>query len=93
MLGTMGVACLLEWAASTALRVALPSGPYGLIFANFVTFALAVPPLQKFTLFGRQLSDKVRVRSAGELGSGSAPQMRPSIAIKEGQGQSQGQAV
>ena len=57
--GTAAVSFLLEWAASAALRVALPSGPYGLIFANFVTFALAVPPLQKFTLFGRQLTDKV----------------------------------
>ena len=64
LLGTVGVSCLLEWAASAALRVATPSGPYGLIFANFVTFALAVPPLQKFTLFGRQLSDKVHLCSS-----------------------------
>ena len=56
--GTAAVSLLLEWAASAAFRAVLPSGPYGLIFANFVTFALAVPPLQKFTLFGRQLTDK-----------------------------------
>ncbi len=61
VVGTAAVSLLMEWAASAALRTALPSGPYALIFANFVTFALTVPPLQKFTLFGRQLSDKVRL--------------------------------
>ena len=63
VLGTGALSCMLELAATAALHVSLPSGPYGLIFANFVTFALTVPPLQRFTLFGRQLTDKVRMRT------------------------------
>lgn len=59
VLGTGALSFLLELAAAAALHVSAPSGPYGLIFANFVTFALTVPPLQRFSLFGRQLPDKV----------------------------------
>ena len=60
VLSTVGLSYLLELAAAATLHLRPSSGPYGLIFANFVTFALAVPPLQRFTLFGRQLTDKVR---------------------------------
>ena len=65
VLGTGALSFLLELAAAAALRVSVPSGPYGLIFANFVTFALTVPPMQRFTLFGQQLTDKARPRAEG----------------------------
>lgn len=59
ILGTAALSYILELAATTVLHVSVPSGPYGIIFANFVTFALTIPPLQHFTLFGKELTDKV----------------------------------
>jgi len=43
--------CFCSWRAA--------SGPYGLLFSCFVPFALEVPPLHRFTLFGLRLTDKV----------------------------------
>ena len=77
VLGTGALAYLLELAAVSLLRLRMPSGPYGLIFANFVTFALTVPPLQRFTLFGRPFTDKVRARTRVEAGSRKGPDKRP----------------
>lgn len=42
----------------SACRWRLPSGPYGLLFSCFVPFALEVPPLHRFQLFGLRLTDK-----------------------------------
>ncbi len=35
------------------------SGPYGFLFSCFVPFALDVPPLHRFQVFGVRLTDKV----------------------------------
>lgn len=46
-------------------RRALPTGPYGLIFACFVPFVFDVPPSTRFTFLGMQLSDKAFIYLAG----------------------------
>lgn len=55
---TLAISYTLQSAVSTALSLVLPSGPYGLIFANFVPFVLDIPPAQNFTLFGLPMTDK-----------------------------------
>ena len=55
---TLTISYALQSVASAALSTALPSGPYGLIFANFVPFMLDIPPAQNFTLFGLPMTDK-----------------------------------
>ncbi len=45
-------------ALAAAARPAAP-GPYPLLFANMVAFFLEVPPLQRFSVAGITLSDKV----------------------------------
>lgn len=55
----------LSWGLHTSLHLAygwqraVPSTPYGLIFACFVPFIFDIPPSTQFTLFGADLSDKV----------------------------------
>ena len=55
---TLAISYALQSVVSAALATVLPSGPYGLIFANFVPFTLDVPPAQNFTLFGLPMTDK-----------------------------------
>ena len=57
---TLAISYALQSAVSAALSIVLPSGPYGLIFANFIPFTLDIPPAQHFTLFGIPMTDKVR---------------------------------
>ena len=56
---TLALNYALQAAAAAALSAALPSGPYGLIFASFVPFSVDVPPAQRFSFFGLPLTDKV----------------------------------
>lgn len=55
----------VQTAASAALSAALPTGPYGLIFASFIPYMSDVPPAQRFSLFGLPLTDKAFVYTAG----------------------------
>lgn len=57
----LGLGYILEKAAVRLLKLrVLPYGPYPLIFANFVPFFFDVPCTQRFSIFGINLSDKVR---------------------------------
>ncbi|KAL3161067.1 hypothetical protein ABBQ38_009450 [Trebouxia sp. C0009 RCD-2024] len=62
---TLAISYGLQSALAAAFSVVLPSGPYGLIFANFVPFALDIPPAQRFTLLGLPMTDKAFVYLAG----------------------------
>lgn len=55
---TLAISYALQSALSAGVSAAFPSGPYGLIFANFVSFTLDIPPAQHFTLFGLPMTDK-----------------------------------
>lgn len=59
---TLAISYALQSVVSAVLSTALPSGPYGLIFANFVPFTLSIPPAQHFTLFGLPMTDKASTR-------------------------------
>lgn len=48
-----------------ALQKASATGPYPLLFANLVGFALEVPPLQTFSVLGIDMSDKMFVYILG----------------------------
>ena len=54
----LAISYTLQTAATALTHTALPAGPYGLIFANFVPFIFDVPPAQRFTLFGLPMTDK-----------------------------------
>lgn len=58
VVSTLAINYALQSVVSAALSTVLPSGPYGLIFANFVPFVLDIPPAQNFTLFGLPMTDK-----------------------------------
>ena len=58
---TCGLAYAIEAALSALFQRPSASGPYPLLFANLVAFFLEVPPLQKFTFLGVNVSDKVFV--------------------------------
>lgn len=65
LLATTGLSCLLRLAAGQLFRWHHASGPYGFLFSCFVPFALNVPPLHRFQLFGLRLTDKAFVWAAG----------------------------
>ena len=54
----LAISYALQTAVTAITHTALPAGPYGLIFANFVPFIFDVPPAQRFTLFGLPMTDK-----------------------------------
>jgi hypothetical protein len=56
---TLAFSFLGQLAVSSFFSLPLTSGPYSLIYANFVTFALDVPPVQSFSVLGRRVTDKV----------------------------------
>lgn len=55
----------LSWGLQMSLHFAygwqktLTSGPYGIIFASFVSFIFDIPPSFRFTVLGMNFSDKV----------------------------------
>ena len=57
----LAISYALQTAVTSATATALPAGPYGLIFASFVPFAVDVPPAQRFSLFGLPMTDKARI--------------------------------
>lgn len=61
----VAISYALQTAVTALTHTALPAGPYGLIFANFVPFIFDVPPAQRFTLFGLPMTDKAFVYIAG----------------------------
>ncbi len=60
---TTGLATALQYAMPKLLRLeryGVATGPYGIVFACIVQFALAIPASNKFSVLGLRLSDKVR---------------------------------
>ncbi|KAK9795850.1 hypothetical protein WJX73_004441 [Symbiochloris irregularis] len=61
----LGLSIAGESLAVRLLRWSPIPGPYPLIFANFIPFFLDVPPTQRFTVLGINLSDKAFIYLAG----------------------------
>ena len=55
----LGLSQVVQIALTSLTPWKLHSGPYALLAANFVTFLAEIPPVQRFTLFGINLTDKV----------------------------------
>ena len=70
---TCGAAFTLQLLSQRLLERPTASGMYPLIFANVVSFVFDVPALQRFSVFGWHMTDKVRCGGRGGWPRREAP--------------------